>query len=110
MGANVIVVEKSKVGGTCLNVGCIPTKVLLHTAEIYEDILNSSLYGININGDVSIDWKALQNRKNDITAHLVGGVEGLLRLNNVEVINGEASFVDKNTISVKKKKMEQRKI
>ena len=102
LGANVIVVEKSKVGGTCLNVGCIPTKVLLHTAEIYEDILNSSLYGININGDVSIDWKALQNRKNDITAHLVGGVEGLLRLNNVEVINGEASFVDKNTISVKK--------
>lgn len=102
LGAHAIVVEKDKLGGTCLNVGCIPTKVLLHTAEIYEDILNSSLYGINVDGDISIDWDGLQNRKNNITAHLVGGVEGLLRLNNVEVINGEASFVDKNTISVKK--------
>lgn len=102
LGADVVVVEKNKLGGTCLNVGCIPTKVLLHTAEIYEDILNSSLYGINVDGDISIDWHGLQNRKNEITTHLVGGVEGLLRLNNVEVINGEASFVDQETISVKK--------
>lgn len=102
LGANVKVVEKKHLGGTCLNIGCVPTKVLLHTAELFKEILNCQAYGIKLDGKVSVDWDILQNRKEEVVAHLVGGVEGLLRLNNIEVVNGEASFIDKNTINVRK--------
>ena len=102
LGAQVTLVEKEYLGGTCLNVGCIPTKVLLQTAELYEEMLNSKIYGIKIDGNVSVDWSSLQHRKEEITSQLVNGITGLLRLNNVEVIRGEASFTDKNTIDVKK--------
>lgn len=102
LGANVTLIEKESLGGTCLNVGCIPTKVLLHTTELYEEILNGAAYGIKVDGIISIDWSSLQNRKEEVVSHLVKGVEGLLRLNNVEVIEGKASFVDKSTINVEK--------
>lgn len=102
LGAQVTLVEKEYLGGTCLNVGCIPTKVLLQTAELYEEMLNSKIYGIKIDGNVSVDLNSLQKRKEEITSQLVNGVTGLLRLNNIEVIKGEASFRDKNTIDVKK--------
>jgi len=102
LGAQVALVEREYLGGTCLNVGCIPTKVLLHTAELYEEILKSNIYGIKIDGNVSVDLNSLQKRKEEITSQLVNGVTGLLRLNNIEVIKGEASFRDKNTIDVKK--------
>ncbi|HHV46841.1 MAG TPA: dihydrolipoyl dehydrogenase [Tissierellia bacterium] len=101
LGAQVTLVEKEYLGGTCLNVGCIPTKVLLHTAELYEEMLNSNIFGIKIDGNVSVDWSSLQKRKEEITSQLVNGVTGLLRLNNIEVVKGQASFKDKNTIDVK---------
>lgn len=102
LGAQVTLVEKEYLGGTCLNVGCVPTKVLLQTAELYEEMLNSEIYGIRIDGNVSVDWNSLQQRKEEITSQLVDGITGLLRLNNIEVVKGQASFTDKNTIDVKK--------
>lgn len=102
LGADVTLVEKENLGGTCLNVGCIPTKVLLQTAELYEEILNSQLHGIKIDGSVSVDWNRLMERKEEVTSQLVNGVTGLLRLNNIEVVYGHASFVDKNTIDIRK--------
>lgn len=102
LGADVALVEKENLGGTCLNIGCIPTKVLLQTAELYEEFLNSELYGIKLDGRVSVDWNKLMKRKEEIASQLVNGVSGLLRLNNIEVIKGQASFIDKNTIDVKK--------
>lgn len=103
LGAKVTVVEKNYFGGTCLNVGCIPTKVLLHTAEVYDEIKNCQDLGIKINGDFQVDWNMLQNRKKMVVNQLVNGVKMLLKKNNVEIIEGTASFIDRNTIEVIKK-------
>ncbi|SHI38108.1 dihydrolipoamide dehydrogenase [Dethiosulfatibacter aminovorans DSM 17477] len=101
LGAKVTIVEKKHFGGTCLNVGCIPTKVLLHTSELYRTMLHeSSELGIDI-GQVSLNWPNLQKRKDAIVSQLVGGVEVLLNSNGVSVINGEASFTGKNQICVR---------
>lgn len=102
LGAQVTLVDKGSLGGTCLNVGCIPTKVLLHTAEIYQEVLNGEDLGIQIEGNVRVDWTSLQHRKENIISHLVGGVTGLLAANGVEVVIGTASFIDRHQIKVTK--------
>ena len=56
LGALVTLVEKEEIGGTCLNVGCIPTKVLLHTVDIYQEVINGQDIGIQIDGQVKVDW------------------------------------------------------
>lgn len=100
LGAQVTLVEKGEIGGTCLNVGCIPTKVLLHTVDIYQEVINGQDIGIQIDGQVKVDWSSLQKRKNQVVSHLTGGVSGLLAANGIEVINGVASFEDKKQIKV----------
>ncbi|MBU5678196.1 dihydrolipoyl dehydrogenase [Alkaliphilus sp. MSJ-5] len=100
LGAQVTLVDKGSLGGTCLNVGCIPTKVLLHTAEIYQEVLHGKDIGIQIEGNVKVDWASLQQRKENIISHLVGGVTGLLAANGVEVVIGTASFIDRHQIKV----------
>lgn len=102
LGAEVTVIEKGKLGGTCLNVGCTPTKVLLNTAEKLEEMKNVDYLGLRLNGDVTLDWNSLQQRKAGVVDHLTGGVAGLLQYNGVEVINGSASFIDHNNIEVLK--------
>jgi dihydrolipoamide dehydrogenase len=101
LGAEVTIVEKKYFGGTCLNVGCIPTKVLLHTSELYRTMLHESAgLGIDV-GQVSVNWPNLQKRKQNVVNQLVGGVEMLLASNGIKAVRGEASFVDTNKISVK---------
>ncbi len=101
LGADVILVEKDKVGGTCLNRGCIPTKVLLHTTVEIENINNDfKEMGINIAG-VEVNWQQLQRRKEKTVSKLVGGVEGLLKSNKIEKITGEGRFKSANEIMVK---------
>ncbi|HEY8891514.1 MAG TPA: dihydrolipoyl dehydrogenase [Clostridium sp.] len=102
LGAKVKVVEKQWLGGTCLNVGCIPTKVLLHTAEILKEMKQADLLGICVEGKVDVDWTSLQNRKKVVVKKLVNGIEYLLKANKVEVIKGRASFIDMNTILIDK--------
>lgn len=100
LGAEVTLIEKDKVGGTCLNRGCIPTKVLLHTANEMEKT-NKEFKEIGIDiSDAKINWTQLQKRKDVIIKKLVGGVEGLLKSNKIVKILGEASFLSKNQISV----------
>jgi dihydrolipoamide dehydrogenase len=99
LGGQVTLIEKERVGGTCLNIGCIPTKSLLHTAELYEDALHGAAYGVI--ADVKVDFTKAQERKRAVTDQLVSGVEGLLAINKVKVISGEASFISKDTIQVK---------
>ncbi|WP_461206261.1 dihydrolipoyl dehydrogenase [Clostridium sp. DL1XJH146] len=99
LGARVCLIEKDKIGGTCLNRGCIPTKALYRNAEILNTLKNIDEFGININ-EYSVDIEKVQKRKNEVISKLVGGVEQLLQANNIEVIKGTASFIDKNTISV----------
>ncbi|MBU3220034.1 dihydrolipoyl dehydrogenase [Clostridium algidicarnis] len=100
LGLNVTVVEKDKLGGTCLNRGCIPTKALYRNAEILNILENIDEFGINVS-DYSINVAKVQDRKNKIVHTLVSGVEQLLKANKVEVISGEATLKDKNTVTVK---------
>ncbi|MDN5351625.1 MAG: dihydrolipoamide dehydrogenase [Clostridiales bacterium] len=98
LGAAVTLVEKTYLGGTCLNVGCIPTKALLHTAEIYETSKEGAACGVI--ADVKLDFTAAQKYKSGITKQLVSGIKGLLAANKVKVIFGTASFEDAKTIKV----------
>lgn len=97
LGSNVTVIEEDKVGGTCLNRGCIATKALYKNAEVLNTIKKSDDFGINI-AEYSINMKKVQQRKNSISDGLRTGVEQLLKGFNIEVIYGKASFVDKNTV------------
>jgi dihydrolipoamide dehydrogenase len=99
LGASVLIIEKDKVGGTCLNRGCIPTKTLYREAEILNTLKKIDEFGISIDG-YRIDVEKVQSRKQEIITQLVSGIEQLLKANNVEVIRGAASFKDKNTVSV----------
>ncbi|MBD8847886.1 dihydrolipoyl dehydrogenase [Priestia megaterium] len=101
LGGQVVLVEKEHIGGTCLNIGCIPTKALLHTAEVYEEAKNGSECGVVTN--VKLDFSKAQSRKNVITKQLVDGVKSLLAANKVKVISGLASFSGRDTIHVKTK-------
>ena len=91
LGADVTLIERSKLGGTCLNVGCIPTKALLHSAQLLEEAKHAGSYGIQL--DIKgIDWKTVQAKKESVVSRLVGGVTGLMKANGINVINATASF------------------
>ncbi|MFC1900659.1 dihydrolipoyl dehydrogenase [Chloroflexota bacterium] len=99
LGAKVTLVEENKLGGVCLNCGCIPTKFLLHSAELYRSMNNADQYGIETSG-VKIDLGKLQIRKNRVITKLVSGVEGLLASGKVTVLNGRAKLASSNQVEV----------
>ena len=102
LGAKVTVIEKEHLGGTCLNVGCIPTKCLLHSAELVEDIKNHGKeIGVEVEG-VKVNFPQVIKHKNDISKKLTSGIAGLFKMNKVKKIDGEASFVAPGKLSVKK--------
>lgn len=102
LGGKVTLIEKNKLGGTCLNVGCIPTKVLLHAAEALTEAKHMDNLGIQVSVN-GIDWKAVQSRKEAVTNQLVSGVTGLMKANKIHVIEGTASFASKTALEVVKK-------
>lgn len=102
LGANVVIVEKEKMGGTCLNWGCIPTKAFVHSAYVYQNCKEAEKYGISVS-DVNVDISKIVKRKNNIVRELVGGIDYLLKNNNVKVINGTATIQDKETVYVENK-------
>lgn len=99
LGAAVHLVENKHVGGTCLNVGCIPTKAILHTAELYHAITNGAALGLKAE-NVTLDWPAVLSRKRAVVSKLVHGVEGLLKANGVAVHRGTAAFTGPRTVAV----------
>ncbi|KZL92561.1 dihydrolipoyl dehydrogenase [Clostridium magnum] len=100
LGAKVTLIEKSKMGGTCLNVGCIPTKALLHSADVYTEAKNAAKVGIKTT--VTVDWKKVQSHKNKISSGLSKGVAGLMAANNIKVLEGTAEFVNSSTLKIVK--------
>lgn len=102
LGGEVVLVEKNRIGGTCLNVGCIPTKAFLHSAEVLREAQRAGRYGIlaEVKG---LDWNKLLNKKNSVVARLTQGVEGLMKANGIEVVEGEAYFQSAGTLMVKKR-------
>jgi len=88
LGARTAIIERNKIGGTCLNRGCIPTKALYYSARTIESAKRASEFGVNV-GEVSFDLARAVERKDGIVKKLVGGIEQLLKGNKVEVIKGD---------------------
>lgn len=100
LGAEVTLVEKNAMGGTCLNVGCIPTKAIIHSADLYHEIKKDAAKNGIIVGDVSIDFAAMQKKKQSVVKQLVGGVGGLMSANGITVVKGTAKFKSPTEIEV----------
>ena len=88
-GLNVLVFEKNKMGGVCLNEGCIPTKTLLYSAKTYENVLHGDKYGVKAES-VTFDFGKIMARKNKVVRKLVAGVEAKMKMHHVTVVKGEA--------------------
>ena len=101
LGMKIAVVERKHLGGICLNWGCIPTKALLRTAEIYETIKHASDFGISVKG-VEFDIKKVVERSRQIAAQLNGGVAHLLRKNKVTVFDGIGRLNGPGKVAVEK--------
>ncbi|QED47378.1 dihydrolipoyl dehydrogenase [Cytobacillus dafuensis] len=99
LGQKVTIVEKANLGGVCLNVGCIPSKALIAAGHRYETAKHSDSIGITAE-NVTVDFSKVQEWKSGVVKKLTGGVEGLLKGNKVEIVRGEAYFVDANTLRV----------
>jgi dihydrolipoamide dehydrogenase len=99
LGNDVTVVEKQYWGGTCLNVGCIPSKALIAAGSLMEKIRHADTMGITTK-DVSLDVNKLVEWKQGVVGKLTSGVAGLLKQNGAKVVNGAAKIVDKNTVQV----------
>ncbi|MDO5286587.1 MAG: dihydrolipoyl dehydrogenase [Actinomycetia bacterium] len=98
-GQKVLLVEKEYLGGTCLNVGCIPTKSLLSSAKLYQHALHSERYGVSATG-VSYDWAKVQAWKQEVVKTLVGGVAAMLRRLKVEVRSEAGTLVGPGVVEV----------
>src|SRR5436190_23586946 len=91
LGRRVVLFEKERVGGLCLNWGCIPSKALLKNADVVALVRDAARWGITAS-DVSFDLGAAIDRSRKVVDHVVGGLEGLLRDNGITVVIGEAAF------------------
>lgn len=105
LGAKVAVIEKEKLGGTCLNWGCIPTKSLVHHAKVWNTIKNAEKYGFKSKDSV-FDWEKIINRKDKVVKTLVDGINKLFTKNRIELIKGKAEILTGNKIKVKNKDKE----
>lgn len=106
LGQSVTLVERENVGGVCLNVGCIPSKAMISSAHRYQEAQNSEDMGVITEG-VKLDFSKVQAFKESVVNKLVGGVESLLKGNKVNVVKGEAYFVDSNKLKVMDDKQSQ---
>lgn len=99
LGQKVLIVDKSEVGGVCLNRGCIPSKALIAAAHQYESAQHGEAFGVT-SDNVKVDFTKTQEYKNSVVKKLTGGVAGLLKGNKVEVFNGECMFINENEARV----------
>ena len=98
-GLNVTIVEKHKLGGTCLHRGCIPTKALLRSAEVYDTVKEASEFGIENVKDTVVNFAKIQERKQSIIDQLHGGVSGLCKKNKIKVLEGEGAILGPSNFS-----------
>jgi len=99
LGMKVGIVEKAELGGICLNWGCIPTKALLKSAQVYEYIQHAKDYGIDVK-DAKADFSAMVKRSREVAGGMSKGVQFLLKKNKIEVINGFGKLVKAKTVEV----------
>lgn len=99
-GLTVALVEKEKVGGTCLHRGCIPAKALLHAAEVFRTVAHAAEHGVRVSGPPEPDWPAANKRKAGIVNQLHKGLSGLLKRRKVAVVNGFGTLTPDGGVSV----------
>lgn len=99
LGLKTAIAEKNRLGGTCLNRGCIPTKALLHSAQSYASVQEMSALGIEVK-DVSYDIQKIHARKREVVKTLTDGVEQLLKANGVDILCGQAKVTAADTVEV----------
>jgi dihydrolipoamide dehydrogenase len=100
LGLKVVVVEKENLGGVCLNWGCIPTKSLLKSAQVFEYSKHAADYGVNVSGEVKPDFSAMIKRSREVAEKMSKGVSFLFKKNKVETIQGTGKLAGKNTVEV----------
>lgn len=110
LGFKVCVIEKERLGGVCLNWGCIPTKALLKSAEVYHMIKSSQKYGISISGDVKVNFKDVISRSRAVSDQLSNGIKSLMKKHKIEVINGYGKLLGNGKISVDTEEIEAKHI
>lgn len=99
-GLKTVLIEKQKLGGTCLNSGCIPTKTLLHTTNLYHEMVNQAeIIGLNYK-DLSYDMEVLQHRKQQVIEQLHDGIAKSMKMSKVTVIKGIAQIVGEHEIRI----------
>ena len=109
LGLDVCIIEKEYLGGICLNWGCIPTKALLRSADIYHNMKNAEAFGLTAE-NVGFDLKKIIARSRSVSNQLSSGVSHLLKKNNVTVIDGEAKLEGPGRVLVSKgRKKDQHK-
>jgi dihydrolipoamide dehydrogenase len=99
LGLKAALVEKERVGGVCLNWGCIPTKAMLRSAEVLETMQHGAEYGV-LADNVRLDYSAVLKRKERVVKNLTDGVASLLKASGVTIVDGHARFVGPNTVEV----------
>src|SRR5437764_13773711 len=99
LGARTAIVEKDRMGGTCLVRGCIPTKALLQSSELYTQARDGAACGV-VADKLSFDWPVAQKRKTAVVDQLVKGVEGLLKAGGVTSLRGNARLAGKGVVDV----------
>lgn len=104
-GLKTVIVEKEQLGGTCLNVGCIPTKALIRSSEVFHNFKNAEEFGISADS-IQLEMAKVIDQKDKIKDTLVSGIDYLLEKNGIRVIRGSASFIDSKQVLVKNRKDE----
>ena len=99
LGLSVILIDKDKLGGTCLHRGCIPTKALLHAAEVADSSRESENFGV-ISTFEGIDMPKVNEYRDGVVARLYKGLQGLVKSRNVTFVEGAGTLVDSHTIEV----------
>ncbi len=100
LGLKTAVAEKDYTGGRCLNYACMPAKTILHAAEVYHQAKDSAeQFGIKVEG-ASVDWDAVQARREEVREGLSGGVAGLFKNHKIDLLEGEASVKEAGTVTV----------
>ncbi|WP_085993578.1 dihydrolipoyl dehydrogenase [Oceanobacillus senegalensis] len=106
LGLKTAIVEKGKLGGTCLHAGCIPSKALLRSAEVYSNSKNGEKYGV-IAPEVGLDFSKVQSRKEEIVTRLLKGIQHLMKKGKIDVYEGTGSILDSKGVAVKGNDEEQ---
>lgn len=104
-GKKVLIIEENRLGGTCLNYGCIPTKALVSSIDALEKIRRSESFGIEV-GEVKFSIEKIMNRKSEVVNTLVSGIEHLMNAHEIEYLNGKAEVKDSETLTVKNKSID----